>query len=137
MSILNNIKKVRAVIANQFVDSDVSDAGQKLNDAAMEAIFHGIGSDQWKSYMAVFADNPDQLTRLTVPGPNEETYLRQMRAYVVTSAVCDMGTNLDITGKIDSRIDGANSLKNPNVPAAMDDAGIKGLRPEGLETVRE
>jgi hypothetical protein len=102
----------------------------------MAALFGGIKSDAWKSYMAVFADNPDQLTRLTEEVDGEEPYLKQMRAYVVTSAVCDPGTNLNIAGKVDFKIDGTNSPMNPDVRSDLDDDTIVNLRPNLLKTVR-
>jgi hypothetical protein len=62
--------------------------GEDMKNAAIEAIMNGLGSEEWKAYMSLFADNAEQLTRLTTEQATDEDYLPQMRAYIVSNAVC-------------------------------------------------
>jgi len=132
MSIFKNVRKVRAVIAQESVDDFISPAGSALNTAAMAAIAGGINSAAWKSYMAVFADNPQQLARLTVQADGEDPYIKQMRTYMVTAGVCDPGTSMGMPPGFDERID---TLDTP-VPETVNDADIINLRPEALRNIR-
>jgi hypothetical protein len=140
MSIYRNVKKVRAVIASESVDNMFSPAGDALNTAAMAALKGGMASPAWKSFMAVFADNPEQLTRLTEQAPGETPYVTQMRAYVLTASICDHGTNLNMPSEFDQRIDGEeNTAGNPPVTDVPDDptSEIANLRPPALKTIRD
>jgi hypothetical protein len=131
MSIFNNLKKVRAAVAIASITSDVSDISIAINKAAMAAMFKGMGSEEWEKYMAIFCENQDQLTRLTVQANGEAPYLPQMRAYLVADGICDPSTTFS-TMHVDDGID-----KNPAVPDAPNDPGdtIKNRRPDGLKDI--
>jgi hypothetical protein len=140
MSIFNNLKKVRAAIARDTVGNDISPLSTALNTAALQALAAGFGQDEWGNYMAVFAENQAQLDRLTIQTPGEETYLQQMRAYILTNGICDMGTNGDLPRNVNIKIDGiVGSINNPPVPDAPNDPGgtIANRRPAELKDVLE
>jgi len=137
-SILNNLKKVHAAVVAQRITSDESPIGAALNRAAVAAVTGGIQSDAWKSYMAVFAANRDQLERLTVEKPGEEPYLKQMRAYIVSNAICDVGTNAFTNNKVTKVIDGLEGVAgNPSVSGEVSDPDgtVAGLRPADLKVI--
>jgi hypothetical protein len=93
--------------------------GSKLKEAAIEAIMAGIGSEEWKSYMSLFADNADQLTRLTVRAQNENLLVLESRAYMVANSVCGADsttqTSLRVAALIDDNLDAKadNSIVDP------------------------
>ena len=90
MSILENLKRTQvAVTIDNFKKATDPSLGTRIGRAAVAAIMNGIGSDEWKRYMALFCDTREQLQRLTVEDTdNEEDYMPQMRAYMVANAVC-------------------------------------------------
>ena len=138
MSILNNLKKVRAAIANDSVTNHPSPISSALNLAAIAAMVKGMKSTEWGDYMAIFCENQEQLTRLTAEAPDEEDYLKQMRAYIVADGICDPGTTFNIAMHVDTKIDGINgSIKNPPVSPAPNDPGgaIKSRRPKELRNI--
>lgn len=139
----DNLKKVHAaVIAQRLIDGQ-SAFGRALNEAAVKAIIGGINSPAWKSYMAIFADNQEQLDRLTIEKPEEEgpghprEYLPQLRAYMVSNAVCDVSTNGHTNNRVGPKIDGMADTNDPPVSDAEDDPGdvIKNLRPAALRSI--
>ena len=90
MGIMKNLDKVHvAVVIDTFNGGNL---GQQLSAAAMSAIMKGLGSPEWKKYMSLFADNAEQLTRLTVEDEDEPVEYRWARAYIVSNAVCGAGT---------------------------------------------
>jgi hypothetical protein len=137
MSILNNLKKVHAAVTAQRITRYESPIGKALNEAAVMALLGGFGSDAWKSYMAVFADNPEQLERLTVKQDDDEPfYISQMRAYIVSNAICDSGTNAFTNNRVTEQIDGpvGASAALPEEPSDPMGA-IRNLRPAGLKAI--
>jgi hypothetical protein len=138
-TIQNNLKKMHAaVIAQRYLDGE-SALAKALNEAGVAAATGGINSPAWKSYMAVFADNPVQLERLTVEKPPKEEpeYLKQLRAYMVSNAICDASTNGHTNNNVGPRIDGTEGTNDPPVTDVVEDPGnvIRDLRPEGLKTI--
>jgi hypothetical protein len=108
MSILKNLQKAHAAVAVDNVKgTPPGTLGKALSNAAVKAITKGLGSNEWRSYMAIFADNAAQLERLTVQKPPglEDDYLPLLRAYVVSNSVCDIGTNTNTVNRVDARID--------------------------------
>lgn len=79
--------------------------GFKLKQAAIEAMMAGIGSDAWKSYMSLFANNAEQLNRLTVRGENEELWLLESRAYMVANSICGADSTTQTSLRVDALID--------------------------------
>ena len=70
---------------------------QKLGELAVAAIMGGLGSEPWRKYMSIFADNPEQLKFLSEEGDPEPDYFSKVRAYIVSNAVCAAGTNTATT----------------------------------------
>lgn len=109
-SIMDNLRKAHAAVA---VDNAVGSGklGTDIGRLAVEAITGGIKSAAWKTYMSLFADNPAQLERLTLDPPpaSEKDYLPQLRAYIVSNAVCAADTGTFVADRVDDRIDGSAS----------------------------
>jgi len=106
MSILNNLRKAHAAIvldqtkkALEPNNPELGKLGAQVNALAVEALTKGINSDAWKDYMKLFASNEAELAQLADTTKTEgvagaqAAWLRQMRAYIVSNAICDIGTN--------------------------------------------
>jgi hypothetical protein len=141
MGIFRNLKRVHAAVAADLA-TDQPTLSAAINNAAIKAIMGGIESDEFKSYMAIFASNQEQLQRLTVPreAPPEPKYLSQMRAYIVANAICDTGTNAHTGNKVTEAIDGGED----GIPLVSDEITdltsaqgqvLANLRPDGLKNI--
>ena len=130
MSILNNLKKAHAAIVLDNTKAAVGvnntgTLGAQVNNLAVDALTHGIGSEQWNVYMHLFASNEAELAQLADPAKTEgvagaqAAWLRQMRAYIVSNAICDIGTN----GRTFDRINGDINIAND-----QEDAGFIAAR---------
>lgn len=128
MTIEKNLKKMHAAVTKDLLN-DPPTLGAKLNYAAVAALTGGMKSDAWKSYMAIFADNEAQLERLTVPQAGEPFYIKQMRAYMVSNAICDIATNGHTNKTVGPEIDEGLDA----TPAAGDE--VAQFRPEGLKEI--
>jgi len=128
MSILNNLKKAHAAIVldqtKKAVDPNnpnLGKLGAQVNAMAVEALTDGIDTDAWNEYMKLFASNPAELAQLADPAKTEgvagaqATWLRQMRAYIVSNAICDIGTN----GKTFDKINGDINIADDHEDAAF------------------
>lgn len=113
MTIMKNLEKVHAAVVVDKAKAE-GQLGESIGILAVEAIMKGIKSDEWKTYMSLFADNAEQLDRLTVETPGEGTYLRQARAYIVSNAVCAAGTNTFTGARVDERIDDGVNSEDPD-----------------------
>ncbi|MDQ3917269.1 MAG: hypothetical protein M3348_02095 [Acidobacteriota bacterium] len=107
MSILKNLQRVAAVVAVD--DLSGGNFGELVKNAAIEAMVGGLGSQAGKKYMSLFADNAQQLARLTTPDPaNDPDWLPQSRAYIMANAVCGTitgtRTQLNVNAKIDDNL---------------------------------
>jgi hypothetical protein len=105
MSIFKNLKKAHAAVAVDLANNDNPTLGKQFSDLAVAAVTKGLESPEWKKYMSLFADNAEQLERLTVQADGEEKYLRLFRAYIVANSICDITTQTDTINKIDETID--------------------------------
>lgn len=79
--------------------------GFLLKQSAIKAMMGGIGSEDWKAYMSLFADNADQLTRLTVQKENDEPWLLEARAYIVANAICGADSTTQTSLRVDALVD--------------------------------
>lgn len=120
MSIYDNLRRTEvAVSMSKFKKTRL---GTQLGNAATAAITNGPKSDEWKQYMALFCDTPEELERLTMPKPGEDNYLPRMRAYIVANAVCASDTGTVTANGVDERIDEQLSAAAPEEvgdPAAL------------------
>ncbi|HEY0723258.1 MAG TPA: hypothetical protein VGD41_04610 [Pyrinomonadaceae bacterium] len=123
MSILNNLRKAHAAIvldqtkrALQPNNPDLGKLGGHINELAVDALTHGLGSDAWTDYMTLFASNPAELAQLADPAKTEgvagAAWLRQMRAYIVSNAICDIGTNGKTFDKVTADVNIAEDQAN-------------------------
>ena len=102
--------------------------GNLLKNHAIKAMMKGIGSDEWRQYMSMFADNQQQLDRLTTAEENEGQWLRESRAYIVSNSVCATATNTKTkNGVATDQLDGGLST--------AEDGAIKALRPADFKTL--
>ena len=128
MSILNNLKKAHAAIvldqtrqALEPQNPNLGRLGAQINSFAVEALTHGLGSDQWNDYMTLFASNAAELAQLADPARTEgvagaqAAWLRQMRAYIVSNGICDIGTN----GRTFDKINGDINIQQDQPDAAF------------------
>jgi hypothetical protein len=132
MSIRVNLAKARESIRKDVTGLGV--AGD-IREAAIEAITHGINSDQGRKYMALFCDNKNELARMTVVSSDDANYMPQMRAYTPADAVCIPGTNngfaariLGINVALEPVADADVPAETPEPSAIRDDALFQKLQ---------
>jgi hypothetical protein len=126
MSIIDNLKRTEvAVYVDNFKGGDL---GRRIGNAAVKAIMKGFGSTEWKKYMALFCDTPEELERLTVEKETDPNYMPQMRAYIVSNAVCAGDTGTRTANKVDGTdiepAAGAAAAADVGNPAAVRDFDI-------------
>lgn len=119
-TIFDNLKHAHAAVAR---DNAVGSGklGTDIGRLAVAAITGGIRSPEWRAYMSLFADNEEQLQRLISDPPpaTEKDYLPQLRAYIVSNAVCAADTGTFVANRVDERIDGsASDTENPEFIAS-------------------
>lgn len=107
MSIRKNLERVHAAVVIDKVSpapgGQPGDLGKAIGELAVKAITKGLGSTEWKAYMALFADNEEQLTFLTVENPaTDPQYAPQSRAYIVANAVCAADTNTFVANRVNT-----------------------------------
>ncbi len=106
--IYDNLKKVHAAVALDNAKAGGGKLGEDIGQLAVAAITGGIQSPAWRAYMSLFADNAEQLERLVSdPPPADESYLPQLRAYIVSNAVCAADTGTFVADRVDERVNGA------------------------------
>jgi hypothetical protein len=104
MSILKNLQRVAAVVAAD--DLNGGKFGESLKNTAIEAMVTGINSPAGEAYMSMFADNAQQLARLTKPDKaNDPDWLPQSRAYIMANSICGTITGTRTQLNVDMRID--------------------------------
>jgi len=95
MSISNNIsKKISEVIGDK-----TGDAADQISDQAFEALFAGITSTEWETFMKNFADaqKPEQLARLTLQDSKaQDPAVRKTLVYLAASSMCGADTIMNI-----------------------------------------
>jgi hypothetical protein len=105
--IYDNLKKVHAAVALDNAKPGGGKLGEDIGKLAVAAITGGIKSPAWSAYMSLFADNAEQLERLVSdPPPPDESYLPQLRAYIVSNAVCAADTGTFVADRVDERVNG-------------------------------
>ncbi|MDT7690573.1 MAG: hypothetical protein QOE46_3332 [Acidobacteriota bacterium] len=105
MGIYKNLQKVHAAVVVDQVKG-AGTLGEQIGVLAVNAIISGMDSDDWKKYMSLFADNAEQLNRLTVKAGSDDSWLRQARAYIVSNAVCAAGTTTFTGNRVTIDVDG-------------------------------
>lgn len=104
MSIIDNLQKIQ-----EAVERDTQQGGNlgfRLRNAAINALTGGIQSEDWRTYMSLFADNEAQLRRLTVVDEqNDPNWIRESRAYIVSNAVCGANTTTATSVNVRQEID--------------------------------
>jgi hypothetical protein len=95
--------KIRAVQAEVQANPD---RGDELRRLAIDAIYKGLGSTEWETYMRNFANTPAQLARLTTQADDLcHPYIRQARCYLVANATCLPGTDTQMLDGINGFLD--------------------------------
>lgn len=104
MKIFQNLQRVAAAVAVDELAGGTF--GERVKNAGIRAVMGGIGSEEWRAYMSLFADNADQLRLLTTEdSATDPSYLAQSRAYIVTNSICGTitgtRTHLNVERSID------------------------------------
>jgi hypothetical protein len=103
MKITDNLRKVNvAVVLDTFHGGNL---GIRIGQLAIKALTRGINTTAWENYMRLFADNQEQLDRLTKESPDDTDWLIQSRAYIVSNAICDAQTKTDTLQNVRLEID--------------------------------
>ena len=122
-SIFENAGKIHiAVVKDKEIKQ--GDLALALSKLAVQAITRGPGSDDWRQYMTLFADNQEQLALLTTPQEGEEFYVTKARAYLVSNAVCAAGTNTATTNGVEGEHFGGVTNNAPDDTVNERPAGI-------------
>jgi hypothetical protein len=104
MSIMRNLQDMAEKVKGDTEQG--GNLGFRLKNAAIEALTGGIQSDAWAKYMSLFADNADQLRRLTVVDEqNDPNWIKESRAYIVSNAVCGANTTTQTSANVREEID--------------------------------
>ncbi|MBA3711710.1 MAG: hypothetical protein H0W76_04570 [Pyrinomonadaceae bacterium] len=122
MNIIENLEKVHvAVVRDKVVPNEAGqkgELGKAIGKLAVKAIMGGLKSDDWKTYMSLFADNAEQLKLLTEETQGEDSYLPEARAYIVSNAVCAAGTNTFTAARVDTQLINIVNNNPDNPPLA-------------------
>lgn len=110
-TIKKRLQRTDAAMENAAIRDQL---GFDLKHAAIKAMMKGIGSAEWTSYMSLFAENAEQLNRLTVPQENEDPWLRESRAYIVANAICGADSTTQTSLRVDNHIDDSLSAYADN-----------------------
>ena len=102
-TILENLGKMHIAVVTDK-ETKQGELGAALGELAVRAIMGGLGSDDWRKYMSLFADNAAQLQLLSEATPGEDSYLPHTRAYIVSNAVCAAGTDGATPANVDTQL---------------------------------
>ncbi|HLL77839.1 MAG TPA: hypothetical protein VK421_21460 [Pyrinomonadaceae bacterium] len=123
MSIIKNLQKTAAAVALSTLNG--GDLADRLGERAIKAITNGMGSDEWKEYMALFCDTKEELAQLTLVRPaTDKGYMPHMRAYIVSNAVCVAATGTRTANGVTEDIEPPAAAA---VPENFDDPNV--IRP--------
>ena len=120
-TILKRLQKTDAAMQNAAIRDQL---GFDLKRAAIKAMMNGIKSDEWISYMSLFAENAEQLNRLTVPQAGEDSWLTESRAYIIANAICGADSTTRTSLRVDDDID-------DNINALADETIVDPDQPHG------
>lgn len=117
MSILDRLKRTDVAMKNPAINDQL---GLLLKRHAIKALMAGIGEPDWNTYMSLFAENEEQLKRLTVPQDGEDDWLVESRAYIVANAVCGADSTTQTSLRVNDEIaddvaPSENLIVDPNV----------------------
>lgn len=102
MAIEDNIRAKQAAIKQDKTGK----LGDAIRNQAISAIYSGMDSPEWKTYMQNFANTPEELARLTSrDGDGCHPYIPLARAYLVANAVCLPGTTDNLLQGIEGILD--------------------------------
>jgi hypothetical protein len=101
-----------AVVRDAGDETSGGKLGAQIQALAVNAIVGGIGSEDWKTYMSLFADNKGQLARLSAEDDfakkPENHWVKVSLAYLASNGVCGAATtgSLHLRVEDDSDLDG-------------------------------
>lgn len=121
MKILDRVNLVSRIVKDDH-DHEEGKIGVNLRDAAIKAIRGGIDSPDWPDYMTIFADNEEQLKRLSgKEDSNTFPWANQMSAYLVSSGMCGGLTPGRLSEFLDERIDqGVSNIPNGKIKRSVE-----------------
>ncbi len=101
--LMKNLERTSAAVTVDTYKG--GDLAIRVGALAVKAIAGGMQSDDWKHYMALFADNDEQFDLLTTATATDPAWMAQSRAYIVSNAVCDASTNTKTGNGVNPGID--------------------------------
>ena len=119
MTILRNLQTVHAAVVLDTFRGAPNQLGDRIMKLAVAAMEGGIGSEAWKTYMSLFADNAAQLATLRGTDGNTHDYQKQFRAYIVANACCDASTGTETSNRVDDRVDELIASDAPDNPPTI------------------
>lgn len=118
MKILDNLKRVHTAVVLDTYNGGKLQLGDRIKNLALKAMKNGIDTPEWREYMSLFADNPEQLEHLSVEQETDPGYLRQFRGYIIGNSLCDAATDTKTGNRITEDIDlNVPAYVDPNMPA--------------------
>ena len=91
--------------AQAFQRGEIQDTpiANEVMQKGIQAILHGRPSDEWTTYMSLYAVLPDldHLTTENDPDPERE----KARAYLASNGICAMGTTKNLANNVGNRLD--------------------------------
>lgn len=126
MTILDRLKRTDAAMNDGAINDQL---GLLLKQHAIRAMMAGIGKPDWEKYMSLFAENKEQLTRLTVPQDGEDAWLTESRAYIVANAICGADSTTQTSLRVDPGIAGN---VNPNSNDTIVDPNVNPIPPGAI-----
>ncbi len=111
MTIKRNLERTHvAVTVDTYNGGDLAD---RIGQAAIAAITKGMGSPEWRRYMALFCDDANELAQLTVVRDTDLDYMPHMRAYIVSNAVCVADTGTQTANGVNQAVEPAPAALVP------------------------
>ena len=128
MSILDRLQRTDAAMKNAAVSDQL---GLLLKQHAIKAMMAGIGKPDWEKYMSLFAENKEQLIRLTVPKDGEEEWLPESRAYMIANAICGADSTTQTSVRVNGSI-AVNPNGDPNSDIPVVDPNVNPIPPGAI-----
>lgn len=77
----------------------------EAREKSTQAILKGNTSDEWKLYMSLYSTSDEELARLIPTDGTTDPVRQEARAYLVSNAMCGMGTGKHLLNKVGNKLD--------------------------------
>jgi hypothetical protein len=107
MKIMERVQYVKQVITDDFAANGT--LGSDMQLLGVKALLKGRNSTEWSDFMRIFADNKEQLARLTgdtaIDPQANEGWVKESSAYLVAGSPCGGMSPLHFDYLMDEDID--------------------------------